>query len=221
METFSALLALCEGNPKVTGGFPSQRPVTWSFDVYLICAWANGWANNRDASDLRRHCAHYERPSIIDIENLSRYPSWERLILLTSSCGAVLVTSHERCRSPKQRNLDCLFEISFWLTAMETLNFYIIAPPPPPPPLFWEEDQWPVDSPWKERSRRKLFPCRDVLVDIFTSTYPSGLTIPWICYEKSFSEFYLSIWNQLVFNQRLQLFVQSPQLYLLIFAWRN
>ena len=25
---FSALLALCEGNPPVTGGFPSQRPVT-------------------------------------------------------------------------------------------------------------------------------------------------------------------------------------------------
>ena len=27
MEIFSALLALCEGNPPVTGGFPSQRPV--------------------------------------------------------------------------------------------------------------------------------------------------------------------------------------------------
>ena len=45
--------------------------------------------------------------------------------------------------------------------------------------------------------------------------------IPWICYERSFSEFYLSIWNQLVFNQRHRLFVQSPQPYLLIFAWRN
>ena len=45
--------------------------------------------------------------------------------------------------------------------------------------------------------------------------------IPRICYERSYSEFYLSIWNQLVFNQRLQLFVQSPQPYLLIFAWRN
>ena len=33
--------------------------------------------------------------------------------------------------------------------------------------------------------------------------------IPWICYERSYSEFYLFIWNQLVFNQRLQLFVQS------------
>ena len=33
VETFSALLALCAGNSLVTGEFPSQRPVTWSFDV--------------------------------------------------------------------------------------------------------------------------------------------------------------------------------------------
>ena len=33
METFSDLLALCDGNPPVTGGFSSQRPVTrpWWF----------------------------------------------------------------------------------------------------------------------------------------------------------------------------------------------
>ena len=33
METFSAVLALCEGNSPVIGEFPSQRPVTRSFDV--------------------------------------------------------------------------------------------------------------------------------------------------------------------------------------------
>ena len=33
METFSALLALCEGNPQVAGVFSSQRLMTWSFDV--------------------------------------------------------------------------------------------------------------------------------------------------------------------------------------------
>ena len=26
----------------------------------LICAWTNGWVNNRDGGDLRRHCAHYD-----------------------------------------------------------------------------------------------------------------------------------------------------------------
>ena len=35
METFAALLACCEGTPLVIGGFPSQRPVTLSFDVFL------------------------------------------------------------------------------------------------------------------------------------------------------------------------------------------
>ena len=33
METLSALLALCAGNLPVTGEFPTQRPVTQSFDV--------------------------------------------------------------------------------------------------------------------------------------------------------------------------------------------
>ena len=35
METFSTLLILCEGKPPVTGGLPSQRPVTRSFDVFF------------------------------------------------------------------------------------------------------------------------------------------------------------------------------------------
>ena len=33
METFSALLAICAGNSPVPGEFPTQRPVTRSFDV--------------------------------------------------------------------------------------------------------------------------------------------------------------------------------------------
>ena len=40
METFSALLALCAGNSPVTGEFPTQRPVTRSFDVFFDL-WLN------------------------------------------------------------------------------------------------------------------------------------------------------------------------------------
>ena len=29
------LLALCEGNPSATGGFPSQRPVMQNFEVFF------------------------------------------------------------------------------------------------------------------------------------------------------------------------------------------
>ena len=35
METFSALLAICAGNSPVPGEFPTQRPVTRSFDVHF------------------------------------------------------------------------------------------------------------------------------------------------------------------------------------------
>ena len=55
MGTFSALLAHCAGNSPVTGEFLSQRPVTRSFDVCFL--WS---APDREAGDLRRHCAHYD-----------------------------------------------------------------------------------------------------------------------------------------------------------------
>ena len=29
-----------------------------SFYGFLVCAWTNGWATNRDAGDLRCHCVH-------------------------------------------------------------------------------------------------------------------------------------------------------------------
>ena len=35
METFSASLAICAGNSPVPGEFPTQRPVTQSFDVFF------------------------------------------------------------------------------------------------------------------------------------------------------------------------------------------
>ena len=61
METFFALLAICARNSPVTGEFPSQRPVTRSFDVVLLIGTlTNVWVNNRYDGDLRRHRAHYD-----------------------------------------------------------------------------------------------------------------------------------------------------------------
>ena len=60
METFSAILALCEGNPLVIGGFPSQKTTTRRFDVSAVCAWTYSSLNNRNAGDLRRHRARYD-----------------------------------------------------------------------------------------------------------------------------------------------------------------
>ena len=35
MKTFSPLLAFCAGNSPVAGEFPTQRPLTRSFDVFF------------------------------------------------------------------------------------------------------------------------------------------------------------------------------------------
>ena len=59
MEIFPALLAICEGNPPVTGGFPPQKPVTRSFDAFFDLRLNKQFNKNRDAGDFRRHRAHY------------------------------------------------------------------------------------------------------------------------------------------------------------------
>ena len=62
METFSALLAICAGNSPVPGEFPSQRPVTRSFDVYFdlrpnerLSKQVWGWWFETPSSPLWRH----------------------------------------------------------------------------------------------------------------------------------------------------------------------
>ena len=67
METFPALLAFSAGNSPVIGEFPSQRPVTRSFDVFFdlslnqrlskqSCGW---WFETRSGSLWRQYNANY------------------------------------------------------------------------------------------------------------------------------------------------------------------
>ena len=58
METFSALLALCEGKLPVTSEFPSQRPVARSFDIFFDLRKRLSKQSRR--SDFRHHRAHYD-----------------------------------------------------------------------------------------------------------------------------------------------------------------
>ena len=69
MEICSALLALCAGNSPVTGEFPTQRPVTRSFDVFFDLrlnkrsskqSW--GWWSETPLCSLRRQCNGYKWP---------------------------------------------------------------------------------------------------------------------------------------------------------------
>ena len=83
METFSALLAICAGNSPVTGEFPTQRPVTRSFDVFFdLClnkrlrkqSW--GWWFEMISCPLWRHRNEMQLSNTI----LSSF--------LTTSCSA-------------------------------------------------------------------------------------------------------------------------------------
>ena len=40
--------------------FPHKCQRRGALIFSLICAWTNGFANNRDAGDLRRHCTYYD-----------------------------------------------------------------------------------------------------------------------------------------------------------------
>ena len=62
METFSVLLDICavRGIHRSPVNFPHKGQWRWALMFSLICAWINGWVNNREAGELRRRRAHYD-----------------------------------------------------------------------------------------------------------------------------------------------------------------
>ena len=94
METFSALLAICAGNSPVTGWFPSQRPVTRSFDVFFDLrlnkrlgkqSW--GWWFETPSSSLWRHCneEHKIKKLMGDAEDESATPLLQPTLVMKLS----------------------------------------------------------------------------------------------------------------------------------------
>ena len=84
MESFSALLGICEGIhrsagdsphkrsvPPVTGRFPHNGPVTRALVFSLVYAWTNGLANTWVAGDLRRNGATWRLCNLVIITHES------------------------------------------------------------------------------------------------------------------------------------------------------
>ena len=59
-STFSALLAFVRGIDRWPVDSPHRGHWRWALMFSLIWAWTNGWANDQDAGDLKRHPAHYD-----------------------------------------------------------------------------------------------------------------------------------------------------------------
>ena len=90
METFSALLAICAGNSPVTGEFPTQRPVTRSFDVFFdlrvnkrLSKQSRGWWFETPSCSLWRHCNAKQQPCRVNSLALVQSYEYTRGVLLT------------------------------------------------------------------------------------------------------------------------------------------
>ena len=101
METFYALVALSAGNSPVIGEFPSQRPLTRSFDVFFELH-LNIWLSKQ----LRRRWFETPLPSLwrhcnVNLENISAVVDMKP----TFVCLYYAFTKLENCDT---RNYDCV-----------------------------------------------------------------------------------------------------------------
>ena len=99
MEHFSRYWPVVRGIHWRTVDFPAIDAELWFFS--LICIWMNGWANNRDACDLIRNCAHYD----IIVMKLNSVRCWyywntdteSTMIIMTSSNGNIFRVTGPFC----------------------------------------------------------------------------------------------------------------------------
>ena len=82
----------------------------------LICAWTNGWANNREAGDLKRHRAHYN------------------VIVMSMILGDVLAWQHITVTSYKHHDVSnhwrllCLLNRLFRRASKKTSKYRLTGP---------------------------------------------------------------------------------------------
>ena len=114
METFSALLALCAGYSAVTGEFPSQRPVTRSFDVFCDLRLNKRWSKQSirrwfetPLRSLWRHCNCYW--PIRRFTDITLYEPISCLLRTSSHCHVIVPFWHVN-DWPKRVNLHDLFK---------------------------------------------------------------------------------------------------------------
>ena len=60
METFPRYWPFVRGIHRSPVNSPQRGQWRGALMFSLICVWINGWLNNREAGDLRRHRAHYD-----------------------------------------------------------------------------------------------------------------------------------------------------------------
>ena len=116
-NNFSSLLSLCEGNPPVIDGFPSQRQMTRSFDVSFdlrlnkqLSKRSRGWWFETPSCSLWRHCNAPRRGRCVwhwsrfyaGIHVLGLCPSASQACFRSKPISESMITVHGHiCASPR------------------------------------------------------------------------------------------------------------------------
>ena len=145
METFPASLAFCAGNSPV----PSQSQWRGALLFSLICAWTNGWINNREAGDLSHHHVHHDVTIMLvtyqtGSEQTFTYKlrgSWCKYVIAHGKKN-ITAMSHEH-HGVLNHRFDCLFNRLWKLTAKREQKLSITDP------FVWGIHRWPMDFPHK------------------------------------------------------------------------
>ena len=166
METFSVLLAFCAGNSPVRGEFPSQRPVTRSFDVFFdLClnkhvskqSW--GWWSETLSSSLWRQCnvhliTYVFLEVLIGVEFFMC--QWHLSSLQWHHIEHNGISNHWHFHS--------LFNCWFRHRSKKTSKLRVTG-------LLWGIHQWPVIFLHKRPVKRKMFPFDDAIMIFLISSH--------------------------------------------------
>ena len=130
METFSALLAICAGNSPVPGEFPTQRPVTRSFDVFfdlrlnkrLSKQWWGWWvetlSRNYDVIVMRSVFL----PARLQHElYMYEITNQFEIYLIYQDIFSIVLSTHLRCLIHKRQRQKHAVSFANWL-------FYLCLP---------------------------------------------------------------------------------------------
>ena len=115
-----ALLALCEGNPPVSNGFSSQRPVTWGFELFFDLHLNKRFANNQDPGDLRRHRDHYDVIVMSVLRMVISFPFYHKFPLAWKPIGILFYENYyyeARCLHSYLFSLIIFIFINYVLTS--------------------------------------------------------------------------------------------------------
>ena len=148
METFFTVLAICAGNSPSPVNSPHKGQWRGALMYILMCAWINGWVNNGEAGDLRRHRTYYDVTVMLIRTNVCKLSTAEEttnkslnisnvvintvpiedLTLLGARASAGTVTTRVALRCPKYAciiRLSCTwrYHLEFWLDETTVQNF--------------------------------------------------------------------------------------------------